>query len=56
MTTLEPSFLIGSFSYLQVIILILVGNKDMHESLDEFKFGQIPLPTPELSAFARLKN
>ena len=31
----------------------------MHESLDEFKFRpdrQIPSPTPELSAFERLKN
>ena len=28
----------------------------MHESLDEFKFCQIPQPTPELSALARLKK
>ena len=33
MNTLAPSFFLS-------IILILAGNKDMHESLDEFKFGQ----------------
>ena len=38
------------------IIFILAGKKDMHESLDEFKFGQIPRPTPELSALVRLNN
>ena len=31
MNTLAPSFLVS-------IILILAGNEDMHESLDEFKF------------------
>ena len=43
MNSLAPSFLNRSF-------LILAGNEDMHESLDEFKFR------PELSALARLKN
>ena len=28
----------------------------MHESLDEFNFGQIPTPAPELSALAHLKK
>ena len=32
MNTLAPSFLID------LIILILAGKEDMHESLDEFKF------------------
>ena len=61
MNTLAPSFF-------DLIILILTGNEDMHESLDEFvtrtcmkawmssNFSQIPTPTPELSALARLKN
>ena len=31
MNTLAPSFF-------EMIILILAGNEDMHESLDEFKF------------------
>ena len=51
MNTLAPSFLIR-----RMIILILAGDKDMHESLDESNFGQIPTPTPEISALARLKN
>ena len=38
------------------IILILAGNEDMHESLKSSNFGQIPPPSPELSALARLKN
>ena len=37
MNTLVPSFLIGSSSF-----FILAGNKDMHESLDEFDFRQDP--------------
>ena len=32
MNTLAPSF------FFESIILILAGNEDMHESLDEFKF------------------
>ena len=42
-STLAPSFLIGSSSYLQghLIYLILAGKEDMHESLDEFEFRQI---------------
>ena len=39
-----------------MILLILAGNEDMHKSLDEFKFGQIPLLTWELAALERLKN
>ena len=33
MNTLAPSFF-------ESIILILAGNEDMHESLDEFNFGK----------------
>ena len=46
----------SSFFIFDSIILILAGNEDMHESLDELNFGQIPPPTPELSALAHLKN
>ena len=38
------------------IILILAGNEDMHEAWMSTDFDQIPPPTPELSALARLKN
>ena len=48
MNTLAPSFLIRSSSF-------FVGNKDIHESLDEF-INQMPPLTPELSALERLKN
>ena len=39
-TTLAPSFMIGSFDW---IFFILAGNKDNHKSLDEFdlKYNQL---------------
>ena len=42
MSTLAPSFMIGSSSYLQVTrTSILAGKEDMHKSFDEFEFRQI---------------
>ena len=41
------------------INLIIAGNEDMHESLNEFKIRPdtcVPPPTPELCAIARLIN
>ena len=38
------------------IIFILAGNENMHKSLNELEFGQIPPLITELSAFERLKN
>ena len=48
-STLEPSFLIGSFSFLQVMRTII-------KTWTSLNFGGIPLPTSELTAFKRLKN
>ena len=41
---------------LYLILFILAGNDDMHESSEEFKFGQIRLLTAELAALERLKK
>ena len=49
MNTLAPSFLIGSTSFLQV-------TRTCMKAWLSSNFGQIPPPTPELSALARLKN
>ena len=49
MTTLAPSFLNESSSFLQVTRICM-------ESIMSSKFGQIPPPTPELYALARLKK
>ena len=49
MNTLAPSFLIGSTSFLQVMRTCI-------KAWMSSNFGQIPPPTPELSALARLKN
>ena len=48
MNTLAPSFLIWSTSFLQV-------TRTCMEAWMSTNFGQIPPPTPELSALARLK-
>ena len=47
--TLAPSFLIRSSSFLQV-------TRTCIKAWMSSNFSQIPPPTPELSAFARLKN
>ena len=49
MNTLAPLFLIGSTSFLQV-------TRTCMKAWLSSNFGQIPPPTPELSALARLKN
>ena len=49
MNTLAPSFLNQSSSFLQV-------TRTCMKALMSSNFGQIPTPTPELSALARLKN
>ena len=49
MNTLAPSFLIGSSSFLQV-------SRTCMKAWTSSNFNQIPPPTPELSALARLKN
>ena len=48
-TTLAPSFLIESSSFLQVT------RASMNACMSS-NFGQIPPPTQELSTFERLKN
>ena len=45
----------GAF-ILDLIFFILVGNKDIHERLDEFEFRSSPLLAMELAALVRLKN
>ena len=47
--TLAPSFFIRSSSFLQVM-------RTCMKAWMSSNFGQIPPPTPELSALARLKN
>ena len=47
--TLAPSFLIRSSSFLQV-------RRKCMKALMSSNFGQIPTPTLELSALARMKN
>ena len=55
-STLMLSFLDGSSSFLQgQLFFILVGNQDIHKSMDEFEFGQISSLTMELSALASEK-
>ena len=49
MNTLAPSVLIGSTSFLQV-------TRTCMKAWMSSNFGQIPPPTPELCALARLKN
>ena len=49
MNTLAPSFLNQSSSFLQV-------KRTCMKAWMSSNFGQIPTPTPELSALARLKN
>ena len=49
MNTLAPSFFIGSSSFLQV-------SRTCMKAWTSSNFNQIPPPTPELSALARLKN
>ena len=49
MNTLAPSFLNRSSSFLQ-------ETRTCVKALMSSNFGQIPPPTPELSALARLKN
>ena len=49
MNTLAPSFLIRSSSFLQV-------TRTCTKAWMSSNFGQIPPPTPELSALGRLKN
>ena len=48
-STLEPSFLIGSFLFLQVMRTII-------KAWTSLNFGGIPLPTSELAALERLKK
>ena len=48
-STLEPSFLIGSFSFLQVIMTIIKAWMSLN-------FVGIQLPTSELAALDRLEN
>ena len=48
MNTLAPSFLIRSFSFLQV-------RRTCMKAWMSSNFGQIPQPTPELSALAHEK-
>ena len=48
-STLEPSFLIRSFSFLQVMRTIIKAWMSLN-------FGRIPLPTSELAALERLEN
>ena len=47
MTTLAPSFLNGSFSF--------VGNKGFHKSLNELIFRHTNPPATELAALEHLK-
>ena len=49
MTTLAPSFLIGSSSYLQITRTFIVSRTSS-------KFGQIGLRTAELAAIECLEN
>ena len=49
MTTLAPSFLIESSSFLQV-------TRTCMKAWMSSNFDEIPPPTPELSALERLKN
>ena len=49
MNTLAPTFLIQIFSFLQV-------TRTCIEAKMSSNFGQIPPPTPELSALERPKN
>ena len=49
MNTLAPAFLIRSSSFLQV-------TRTYMKAWTSSNFNQIPPPTPELSALARLKN
>ena len=39
-----------------LILFILAGNDDMHESSEEFEIGQIRLLTAQLAALERLKK
>ena len=48
MTSVAPSFLNGSFSFLQVM-------KTTIRAWISLSFGQIPSPTTELAALERLK-
>ena len=66
MTTLVPSFLIGSSLFLQVTRttitsrmvskFIVSSNKDKHKNLDEFEFCRIRPMTYELAALERLEK
>ena len=54
MSTLVPSFLIGSSSFLQVTRTVVLTGSQV--SLDEQNFDQIRQLTTELAALERLKN
>ena len=49
MTTLVPSFLDGSSSFLQITRQTIKARMSLN-------FGKIPLPTSELAALEHLKN